>query len=88
MVQKGDNPNPGAPMVLLVATGASEPVRFLAARTNSAAATPKIEWIHSIGNCHVAALGQPNNLHGHTFAFVGDQVGEQLPSTFLKLVSF
>jgi hypothetical protein len=39
--------------------------------------------IHSMGD-YVAALGQPDDLHGHMFAFVGDQVGEQLPSTFLK----
>jgi hypothetical protein len=36
-----------------------------------------------MGN-YVVALGQADDLHGHTFAFVGDQVGDQLPSTFLE----
>lgn len=74
--------NPGA-LVLTVVTGAAEPKCFLTARTNSVTATPKIELIHSMGN-YVVALGQADDLHGHTFAFVGDQVGNQLPSTFLE----
>ena len=36
-----------------------------------------------MGN-HVVALGQADDLHGHTFAFAGDHVGDQLPSTFLE----
>jgi hypothetical protein len=82
LVQNGTNPNPGA-LVLMVATGAAEPKCFLMARTNSATAIPKIELIHSMGN-YVVALGQADDLHGHTFAFVRDQVGDQLPSTFLE----
>jgi hypothetical protein len=80
---EGNNPNPGG-LVLMVATGASEePKCFLTARMNSATVIPKIELIHSLGN-YVVALGQPDDLHGHTFAFVGEQVGNQLPSTFLE----
>jgi hypothetical protein len=33
---------------------------------------------------YVVALGQEDDLHGQTFAFVGEQVGDQLPSTFLE----
>ena len=82
LVQQGNHDNPGA-LVLMVATGASEPKCFLTARMNSVTAIPKIDMIHSMGN-YVVALGQPDDLHGHTFAFVGEQVGDQLPSTFLE----
>jgi hypothetical protein len=82
LVQNDNNPNPGA-LVVMVVMGAAEPKCFLTARTNSATAIPKIELIHSMGN-YVVALGQADDLHGHTFAFVGDQVDDQLPSTFLE----
>jgi hypothetical protein len=36
-----------------------------------------------MGAC-VVALGQSDDLHGLTFACVGEQVGDQLPSTFLE----
>jgi hypothetical protein len=68
-VMGGVNAGPGA-LVLLVTTGSLEPKCFLTSRANSATATPKIELIHSIGN-YVIALGQADDLHGHTFAFVG-----------------
>jgi hypothetical protein len=50
---------------------------------NSVTAIPKIELIHSMGD-HVVVLGQPDDLHGHAFAFVDKQVGDQLPSTFFE----
>jgi hypothetical protein len=81
-VQEGNHTSPGE-LILLVATGASEPECFLTARTNSVTAIPKIELIHSMGT-HALVLGQADDLHGHAFAFVGDQVGNQLPSTFLE----
>ena len=81
-VLEGNNPDPGA-LVLMVPTGASAPKCFLTSRMSSAKKIRKIELIHSMGSC-VVALGQPNDLHGHTFAFVAEQVGDQLPSTFLK----
>jgi hypothetical protein len=68
--QEGNYADPGEP-VFLVTTGATEPKCFLTARANSDTATPKIELIHSIGT-HVVALGQEDDLHGQTFAFVGD----------------
>jgi hypothetical protein len=54
----------------------------LTLRENSQTAVPKIELIHSIGN-YVVALGQVDDLHGHSFAFVGESIGNQLSSTFL-----
>lgn len=82
LVVNGNNASPGA-LVLMVSTGAFEPKCFLTARMNSARAIPQIELIHSVGN-YVVALGQADDLHGHSFAFVGDQVGDQLPSTYLE----
>jgi hypothetical protein len=73
-VMEGDDPDPGA-VVLSVATGALEPKCFLTARTNSATAVPQIELIHSMGT-YVVALGQADDLHGLTFAYVGEQVGD------------
>ena len=80
--EEGNNPDPGA-LVLMVSTGALAPKRFLTSRMNSAKKIRKIKLIHSMGSC-VVALGQPNDLHGRTFAFVAEQVGDQLPSTFLE----
>jgi hypothetical protein len=79
---EGNDPDPGA-VILSVVTGALEPKCFLTSRTNSATARPKIELIHSMGT-YVVALGQADDLHGLTFASVGEQVGDQLPSTFLE----
>ena len=67
-VLQGNNPDPGD-LVLSVTTGSVEPECFLASRTNSANARPKIKLIHSVG-ARVVALGQPDDLHGQTFAFV------------------
>jgi hypothetical protein len=53
LVHEGDNPNLGA-LVLLVTTGALGPKCFLAARTNLAAAIPKTELIHLMGDSVVA----------------------------------
>ena len=33
---------------------------------------------------YLVVLGQPDNLHGHTFTFVGEQIRDQLPPTFLE----
>jgi hypothetical protein len=77
LVMAGNDHNPGA-LVLMVSTGASEPKCFLTARANSATAIPRIKLIHSVGN-YVVVLGQANDFHGHAFAFVGEQVGDQLP---------
>jgi hypothetical protein len=50
---------------------------------NLVTAIPQIILVHSMGN-YVAALGQADDLHGHSFAFTGVQVGRQLPSTLLE----
>jgi hypothetical protein len=84
LVMAGDDHNPGA-LVLMVSTGASQPKCFLTARANSATAIPRIKLIHSVLGKHVVALRQADDLHGwHAFAFVGEQVGDQLPSIFLE----
>ena len=69
----GATPNPEA-VTLSIATCSFEPMCFLTARETAPNGIPTIELIHSIGN-YVAALGQPDNLHGHSFAFVGETVG-------------
>ena len=69
LVMNGNHLEPGA-VVLRVSTGASEPKCFLTSRLNSATAIPKIELIHSMGS-YLVALGQLDDLHGQTFAFVG-----------------
>ena len=81
-VLNGNNDDPGA-LVLMASTGASEPKCFLTARMNSARSVPQIELVHSVDN-YVVALGQADDLHGHSFVFVGDQLGDQLPSTCLE----
>ena len=78
----GTTPNPEA-VTLSIATYSFKPMCFLTARETAANGIPTIELIHSIGN-YVVALGQPDNLHGHSFAFVGETVAGQLPSTFLE----
>jgi hypothetical protein len=82
LVINGNDASPGA-LVLMVSTGAFEPECFLTARMNSARAIPPIELVHSVGD-YVVALRQADDLHGHSFAFVEDQVGDQLPSTHLE----
>ena len=81
LVMQGNYLDPGA-IVLRVSTGAAEPKCFLTSRMNSATAIPKIKLrIHSMGS-YLVALGQPDDLHGHTCAFVlGEQIRDQLPST-------
>jgi hypothetical protein len=74
-------PNSGT-LALAVTTTSLEPKCFLTSRDNSLSAIPRIELIHSIGN-YVVALGQVDDLHGHSFAFVSESTGQQLPSTFL-----
>jgi hypothetical protein len=54
LVHEGDNPNPGA-LVLLVTTGALGPKCFLAACANLAAEIPKTELIHLMGDSVVLA---------------------------------
>ena len=76
LVMQGNNLTPGA-SVLSVSTEALEPKCFLTSTMNSATAIPKIELIHSMGS-YLVALGQPDDLYGHTFAFGGDQIGDQL----------
>ena len=76
LVMQGNNLDPGA-IVLTVSTGASEPKCFLTSRMKSATAIPNIELIHSMDS-YLIALRQPDDLHGHTFAFVGEQIGDQL----------
>ena len=68
LVMQGNNLDPGTLVVTSsVSTGASEPKCFLTLRMNSATtAIPKIELIHYVGS-YLVALGQPGNLHGHTF---------------------
>ena len=53
---------------------------------SSATAIPKVELIQSLGS-HMVTLGQPNDLRWRAFAFVRKQIGDQVPSTFLKLTS-
>ena len=78
----GGTPHPEA-LALAVTTSALEPMCFLTCRETSSTAIPTIELIHSIGN-YVVALGQVDDLHGHSFAFVGETTGDQLPSAFLE----
>ena len=83
LVTQGNNISPGA-LVLSVSTGAPEPKSFLTSRMNLATAIPKIELlIHSMGS-YLVAPGQFDNLHGHTLAFVGEQIEDQLLLTFLE----
>ena len=44
---------------------------------NLATAIPKVKLVHSMGT-YVDTLGQPRD-HGRMFAFVGEQIGDQLP---------
>ena len=83
LVMQGNYLDPDGATVLWVSTGAAEPKCFLISRMHLATAIPKIELIHSMGS-YLVALGQPDNLHGHTFAFVGEQIGDRLPSTYLE----
>jgi hypothetical protein len=80
----GQVENPEA-LALAVTTTSLEPKCFLTARMNSATAIPQIMLVHSVGN-YVVALGQADDLHGHSFAFTGEQVGNQLPSALLEPV--
>ena len=82
-VIEGNKADPGT-LVLMVFPGAAEPKCFLVSRMNSATAIPNIELIHSMGRSYVVMLGRPHDLHGHMFAFVGKQVGDQLHLTFLE----
>ena len=68
LMMQGNNLNPGA-LVLSVSTEASEPKCFLTSRMKLATAIPKIKLIHSMSS-YLVALGQPGDLHGHTFAFI------------------
>jgi hypothetical protein len=78
----GQVENPKA-LALTVMTTSLEPKCFLTTRMNSVTAIPKIILVHSLGN-YVATLGQADDLHGHSFAFTGEQVGNQLPSALLE----
>jgi hypothetical protein len=60
-----------------------EPMCFLTSSEMSATAISVIELICSIG-IYMVMLGQVDELHGHSFAFVGETIGNQLPSTFLE----
>jgi hypothetical protein len=62
-------------LALAVTTTSLEPKCFLTARENSMTAIPEIYLVHSLGN-YVVALGQADDLHGHSFAFAGEQVGK------------
>ena len=51
---------------------------------NPATAVPKIKLMRSTrGSCAVV-LRQPDDLHGRALASAGEQVGDQLPLTFLE----
>jgi hypothetical protein len=78
----GGTPNPEV-LALAVTTSSLEPMCFLTCRETSSTAVPTIELIHSIGT-YVVVLGQADDLHGHSFAFVGETTGDQLPSAFLE----
>ena len=80
---QGSNLDPGDLVLSSVSTRAVESKCFLTSRMNSATAIPEVELIHSLGS-YLVVLGQPGDLHGHAFAFVGEQIGDQLPSTFLE----
>ena len=73
---QGNDADLGA-SALSVSTKAAEPKCFLTSRMNSATAIFKVELTHSLGGCLVAP-GQPNDLHGHALAFVGERIGDQL----------
>jgi hypothetical protein len=78
----GGTPQPEI-LALAVTTSSLEPMCFLTCRETSSTAVPTIELIHSIGN-YVVVLGQVDDLHGHSFAFVGETTGDQLPSSLLE----
>jgi hypothetical protein len=78
----GQVENPEA-LALAVMTTSLEPKCFLTTRMNSVTAIPRIILVHSVGN-YVVTLGQADDLHGHSFAFTGEQVGNQLPSALLE----
>jgi hypothetical protein len=63
-------PNPQG-MHLAVATTSAEPICFLTSRQNSQDGVPKIQLITSIGT-HVIGLNDTDELHGKSFAFVGE----------------
>ena len=65
LLQKGNNPDPEE-LELMVFKGESEPKCFLTSRMNSARVIPFHGELW-------AALGQPDDLHGHAFVFVGKQ---------------
>ena len=83
-MHEGNNPDPGASLVLMVPIRASEPKSFLTSNMNSAVVIPNIKLVHLIGSYVVALAGQLGGLNRHTFRFVGKQVGDQLPSTLFK----
>jgi hypothetical protein len=78
----GQVENPKA-LALAVTMTSLEPKCFLTTRMNSVTAIPRIILVHSVGN-YVVTLGQADDLHGHSFTFTGDHVGNQLPSALLK----
>jgi hypothetical protein len=70
-------------LILAVATTSSEPMCFLTARENSSTVAPRVQLITSLG-IYVIALGSTDELHGKSFAFVGEQNDDQLPSTIME----
>ena len=50
---------------------------------NLATAIPKVKLIYSMGSYAAVVLRQPIDL-GHTLTFVGEQIGDQLLSSFLE----
>jgi hypothetical protein len=70
-------------LALAVATTSVEPMCFLTSRENSPTTQPRVQLITTVG-IYVVALGSVDELHGHSFAFVGEQSDDQLPSTFLE----